>query len=545
MCPVLYGSKEEHFTTYGYVTPSQAGCLSKNGLALCVEETEVSSSKPQLPSNVVCRPIGSCHTLYGSDPEHFSLYGYITPSQLNCFSHNGVALCVENQNAVTPPPTQITPITKPPITPNPAPSNLFANPPPTIQLPCVPITECRVVFGTMYQHSMYYGEQQACNQHHLKRCVAVEPYVPTTKPPLHIHNHHGGSHGQSGGNTVSSGHHHNGGHLNSFGDKSPDKEDKVSISSLKPHGTYTTLQSTSQTVVTQPTVVPQNYPVLPCVLPSICNEIFGTSYEHFIVYGHQNDCDANGMVKCIDIISMHSSTTQSKLPKDLPYQSVQIVGPKPIYLSLSQIHGPKVSNHFDSSRSTQSKTNYDDDATKDNIRQYIHSNSDRFKKSSDKEEKSNQLYLQGVSLENIFASNTRNYNRRNDQVANFENAFGLNSATSTRRTDKVTKRTKKEVPLYQVLDQVVNTDSNLLPLSGDRLRKPNRYKKYDTAHRTSGNAVTSKQDPEKNKRHYLNLNSFEHLFFMDGGKIKLPYDTNEDSNNYLFFSPKRKLLRKE
>ena len=79
---------------------------------------------------------------------------------------------------------------------------------------------------------MYYGEQQSCNQPHLKRCVAVEPYVPTTKPPLHIHNHQGGSHGHSKGNALSSGYHHHGGHLNSLEGKAPDKEDNVSISSL-------------------------------------------------------------------------------------------------------------------------------------------------------------------------------------------------------------------------------------------------------------------------------------------------------------------------
>ena len=87
MCQILYGSDSEHFTIHGYVTPSQAGCLSENGLALCVSEDNTIQD-PEI-SSVVCVPTGACQTLYGSDPQHFTLYGYITPSQANCLSENG------------------------------------------------------------------------------------------------------------------------------------------------------------------------------------------------------------------------------------------------------------------------------------------------------------------------------------------------------------------------------------------------------------------------------------------------------------------------
>ena len=48
---------------------------------------------------------------------------------------------------------------------------------------------------------------------------------------------------------------------------------------------------------------------------------------------------------------------------------------------------------------------------------------------------------------------------------------------------------------------------------------------------------------EKKKNPHLSIDSYEHLFFADGGKIKVPYETDENSNNYLFFSPNRKLQR--
>ena len=555
MCTILYGSKQEHFTKYGYVTPSQSSCLSKNGLALCVEESESTTPKPTLPSNVVCRPIGTCETLYGSDPMHFSLYGNITPSQLNCFAHNGVALCVEH-----PTPSTSSPITINPPKPNPLPhsdvvcrpikncqtlygsdsnhfslygtitpsqlncfshegnalcvmspsnsgSNVPALPPSTIELPCVPITECRVIFGTMYQHSMYYGEQKACSQPHLKRCVAVEPYVPTTKPQVMSTNHHHGD------------------HLYTMASKSPGQSEYKPIMTVRPstNGNYE-YSTTSPDLLTNPNKVSQSYQVLSCVEPTMCNEIFGTSYEHFIIYGHQLDCRSDNMVRCIKIGSKETTTSHPKKQKDSRFQSVQIIGPKPIYLSFSQIEGPKVSNHFERKSPHHSKEDNSGNILNTAHNRYAQSDNERFKKNVEKDEKSNRLYLEGISLEKLFGSSNKAYNRRSDNV----------------RT-----RFKKEAPTHQVIEPLTKTDENMLPISAHKHDHYNRYQKDSTIPKAKRKSVSYKKDPEKSKKSFLNINSFEHLFFLDGGKIKLPYDPNKDSNNYLFFSPKRKLLRKE
>ena len=85
----------------------------------------------------------------------------------------------------------------------------------------------------------------------------------------------------------------------------------------------------------------------------------------------------------------------------------------------------------------------------------------------------------------------------------------------------------------------------MLPISAHKHDHYNRYQNDSTILKPKRKSVSYKKDPEKSKKPFLNINSFEHLFFLDGGKIKLPYDPNKDSNNYLFFSPKRKLLRKE
>ena len=264
-----------------------------------------------------------------------------------------------------------------------------------------------------------------------------------------------------------------------------------------------------------PNPILQTNSMLSCVSPSMCNDIFGTSYEHVIIYGNQMDCKSDDMVRCIDVANINTSTSQSKEPKNTPYQSVQIIGPKPIYLSLNQMEGPKVSNHFGSDGSHLSK-------------QYE-------SKKTEKVERQNRFFLQGVSLDELFKMNGGPFNRRSDQ-------------------DRT--RAKKEAPSHQVLDKVVNTGNKGLPISGDRLIHVTRNQKHNTSHETGKfsdlfdqghqeKLVSYKKDSEKNKRYYLNTNSLEHLFFIDGGKIRVPYDQNEDNNNYLFFSPKRKLLRKE
>ena len=127
MCPVLYGTDEDHFETYGFVTPTDINCLSGDGLAICISDTpnpqdlnptpkptiqqstteisqplttttEVSNTAVQVISSntLLCLPIEECQVLYGSDPQHFDAYGFVSPIDKDCSSAEGLALCISS-----------------------------------------------------------------------------------------------------------------------------------------------------------------------------------------------------------------------------------------------------------------------------------------------------------------------------------------------------------------------------------------------------------------------------------------------------------------
>ena len=524
-CHTLYGSSTDHFALYGYITPTQSNCLSKNGVVLCV----VSDNDPVKPIEatvvsavgVTCVPVAACQTIYGSRPQHFIQYGYITPTQTNCLSGNGLVLCVTSEfGGNSPPPIYTTekPTTQYPTSHGPT--------RPAIGLPCVPMTECRVIFGSMYQHNMFYGEQKECSMSYEKRCVAVEPYVPTT-PATTIQHF----------NTAEAPHHHS---------KQMTQHSSTSnilhTSLHKPSGTRLSLppphyspSSTSEppnhiyippisfSNLNNSNVLSVNTSSLPCVPPTHCNKIYGTSYEHFIHFKYQNKCENPGMMRCIETVGPPSSIatkpdTQSHytplIPStesnETPYKNIQIIGPKPIYLSLSHVEGPTVLSHNEL-RNTETLKNSKYEQHKGLSKPIVEWRDNQNGQQSTREEPK-RLYLQGLSLEKLFNSNARNnrnakqYDKSDAKLAPYD------------ETEEIKRAFKSFTRVHK------NGAKPQMKIHGSHINS------FETIF-------------EKKKKPHLSVDSYENLFFADGGKIKVPYDTDENSNNYLFFSPNRKLRK--
>eukprot|EP00095_Tigriopus_kingsejongensis_P009190 maker-scaffold299_size217019-snap-gene-0.11 protein:Tk09190 transcript:maker-scaffold299_size217019-snap-gene-0.11-mRNA-1 annotation:"collagen adhesion protein" len=96
MCQILYGTVPSHFTDYGYISPEEYNCLYHDGVALCIAEAPASQTsappkppKPPKPTpQLPCVDASQCEVLYGSQPDHWELFGYQTPcpqpSQKRC-----------------------------------------------------------------------------------------------------------------------------------------------------------------------------------------------------------------------------------------------------------------------------------------------------------------------------------------------------------------------------------------------------------------------------------------------------------------------------
>lgn len=73
---------------------------------------------------------------------------------------------------------------------------------------------------------------------------------------------------------------------------------------------------------------------LPCVPSTECSVVFGTGFDHFLTYGSQESClqDDSGlsyMVRCVETTPVSRS-----------------IGPKPIFVTISEIVGPQVINNY-------------------------------------------------------------------------------------------------------------------------------------------------------------------------------------------------------
>jgi hypothetical protein len=112
-----------------------------------------------------CVPLASCpvSSIYGTRAEHFALFGFLSTAQANCDTAAGQILC-----ATAGTPTAAT--TAAPTTAAGAQTEL---------LPCRPVSDCAVVFGTQADHFTRYGEQASCPGGQV-RCVTTAPAAATT-----------------------------------------------------------------------------------------------------------------------------------------------------------------------------------------------------------------------------------------------------------------------------------------------------------------------------------------------------------------------------
>ena len=220
MCPVLYGTDEDHFETYGFVTPTDINCLSGDGLAICISDTpnpqdlnptpkptiqqstteisqplttttEVSNTAVQVISSntLLCLPIEECQVLYGSDPQHFDAYGFVSPIDKDCSSAEGLALCISSiQNGpqaptTSPIPAQDTTESLETATQSQTPAALPAIPETIVELPCKPFVDCWALgmeFGSDPRHYEMFGHQNVCPVGQIRCVVNIVPPTTTT-----------------------------------------------------------------------------------------------------------------------------------------------------------------------------------------------------------------------------------------------------------------------------------------------------------------------------------------------------------------------------
>ena len=111
-----------------------------------------------------------------------------------------------------------------------------------------------------------------------------------------------------------------------------------------------------------------------CTPVNLCPVIYGMDPQHFVAFGfispQENDCLASyGLVLCVVALPTSPSTpptitptpptitpkpspaTHANLSNFFPYyNNVQVIGPKPIYITYNNVVGPSVSNNFGNSK---------------------------------------------------------------------------------------------------------------------------------------------------------------------------------------------------
>jgi len=287
----------------------------------------------QCVSADLCRP----ENIYGTNPQHFLQYGFISPSQTKCFTDSGNILCVVagggsgGSGAPAPPAAPAFPAAAPaplaavPTAPAvPAPT-FPAAPSASTPLPCVAVASCTEPFGTKGAHFAEYGVQTACPSISQVRCVTAQPAQPTqpatrpTAPPTRP----------------------------------------------TPPPTSPTRPSFRPTPVTASPVVP-----LPCLPVTRCLEPFGIKGAHFAQFGSQPVCPDRSNIRCVrqrpvqppqppvhtPQPPVHTPTppVHTHRPPLFPPQqphgqapgpvapSVHIIGPQPVYVTYNNIKGPSV-----------------------------------------------------------------------------------------------------------------------------------------------------------------------------------------------------------
>merc|ERR1719402_974849 len=188
--------------------------------------------------------------IYGTNPQHFIQYGFISPSQTKCFSDSGNILCVVQAGSGGAPAAPQTKPAAPVFPPGPVPTP----PPPSLPaatasapLPCLPVAGCAVVFGTVGGHFVQFGGQSACPSLDRVRCVTPvavtqPPIRPTTSPPT------------------------------------------------RPSTRPPTRPTPPPTPTTRPPAQPTHSVILPCFPVALCLVPYGVVGAHFAQYGRQPRC---------------------------------------------------------------------------------------------------------------------------------------------------------------------------------------------------------------------------------------------------------------
>ena len=60
--------------------------------------SEANASLEIKKPGVTCMPIGLCSCVYGTVTEHFTHYGFVSPSEFNCLTQDGLVLCIAAAN---------------------------------------------------------------------------------------------------------------------------------------------------------------------------------------------------------------------------------------------------------------------------------------------------------------------------------------------------------------------------------------------------------------------------------------------------------------
>ena len=58
---------------------------------------------------VTCKPVSMCLVVYGTNPQHFLDFGFVSPEENSCHSTSNLVLCVQ------PPAVTSAPVTRPPV----------------------------------------------------------------------------------------------------------------------------------------------------------------------------------------------------------------------------------------------------------------------------------------------------------------------------------------------------------------------------------------------------------------------------------------------
>jgi len=303
----IYGTNPNHFQEFGFISPEESDCEASEGEVLCVIQETVVDPGQELP----CVQPSSCSEVYG-EVSHIAEYGL----QFSCDISTEVR-CVSVTNPTNPSitnplltnpsitnPSVTNPSLSYPSTPNLSPTNPSQPPPP---LPCVQSALCSEVYGTLASHFNLYGIQDTCPATDQVRCVVI-----TTTQPSFI------------------------------------------ISSSTPIPPLTTASPV--------------FAELPCVSPSLCHEEYGTQEYHLTTFGIQFSC-SSGLVRCVShevgtlstpSTYYHSTTTRGYSTTTRGYTSihpfftsqapvtpptapvVNIIGPSPLYLGFGDNRGPSV-----------------------------------------------------------------------------------------------------------------------------------------------------------------------------------------------------------